>query len=100
MVVGIDGMELEGTMPPCMNGGMVGTTVAGVGLPLVGSEPAAMCAVENGPLGPGPISSMEGIPVMMSKTNTSLLSIIPPWKGSGCALAIELDGAVNKVGLD
>ena len=85
-------MDMEGPLPPGIKGCMVGTTVAGVGLPLVGSIPAAVCAVVMGPL--------EGIPVMISGKDIGPLPTIPLWKGSGCALAMGLVGAVNKVGLD
>ena len=71
-------MEVEGTQSPCMNDGMVGTTVAGVGPPLVDSGPTAMCVVEKGPLGPGPVGPAEGIPRMMSGRDTIPLSIVPP----------------------
>ena len=47
-MVGIDGMDVEGPLLPCMNGGMVGTTVVGVGIPLVGSETIVVCAVKRG----------------------------------------------------
>ena len=62
---GIVKMDMEGPLPSIINGCMVGTTVAGVGPPLVGSGQATMYVVEKGPLGLGPIGPMEGIPVIM-----------------------------------
>ena len=64
-MVGITRMEVEGPLPPCINGGMVGTTVARVGPPLVGGGPTTVCAVARIPLGPGPVGPVEAIPGMM-----------------------------------
>ena len=69
---------VEGTVPPCMNVGMVWTIVARVGPPLVGSELESVCAVTRGPLGLGPVGPREGISSMTSKTFTSPLPTIPP----------------------
>ena len=97
-MVGIDEMDMEGPLTPCMNGGMVGTMVVGVGPPLVGSGPGAVCVVAKGPLGLGPFSLVEGILVMMGETDTIPLPTFPPWNILGCALVMGLDGAVKNVG--
>ena len=91
---------MEEPLPLGTNGGTVGTTMDGVGPPLVGSKVEKMCTVEKGPLGSEPIDPVEGIPVMMGGIDTSPLPTIPPWKGSGCAPTMGLDGAVKKVGSD
>ena len=57
---------------------MVVTTVAGMGPPLVGSEPTTVCAVVTGPLGLGPIGLVEGIPVMIGGMDMSPLLTFPP----------------------
>ena len=74
-------MEVKGPLPPCMSGGMVGTMVDGVGPPLVGSRPTTVCAVKKGPLGPGFVSQVEGIPRMMGQMDTTPRSTIPPERG-------------------
>ena len=43
-------MDVEGPLPLGINNGMVGTVVAGAGLPLVGSIPTTVCAVMVVPL--------------------------------------------------
>ena len=58
----------------------------------MGSVPLAVCVVVMGPL--------VGIPMMMGGKDIGPPPTIPPWKGSGCAPAMGLDGAVNKVGSD
>ena len=67
-------MDMEGPLPPGIQGGMVGTTVAGVGPPVVGNVPAAVCVVEMGPL--------EGIPVMMGGKDIGPPPTIPLWNGT------------------
>ena len=49
-----------------------------MGTPLVGSELAPVCAVIRGPLGPGPIGPVEGIPMMIGGMDVSPLMTIPP----------------------
>ena len=71
-------MEMEGTLSPCMSGGMVATTVAGVGKPLVGRGPAVVCVVEKGPLGLGPVDPVEGKPVLLGGMGKIPLPTIPP----------------------
>ena len=66
--------------------------VSRVGSPLVGSEPPAMCVVERGPLGPGPIGLAEGIPGMMGGVLIGQLPIIPLRKGLASALAMGYNG--------
>jgi len=80
-MVGIKEMKLDGPLPPRMNDGMVGTMVDEVGPPLVGSRPTTVCAVKKGPLGPGFVSQVEGIPRMMGQMDTTPRSTIPPERG-------------------
>ena len=75
---GIVRTDMELPLPPGIKGGMVVTTVAGMGPPLVGIELAAMCAVTMGPLGLGPIGLVEAIPVMIGGMDVSPLLTIPP----------------------
>ena len=70
-------MDVEGPLSPDRNSCMVGTTVAGVGPTLVGSEPTTMCMVEKGPLGLGPFGPVEGTPVMMGGMDTIPLLTVP-----------------------
>ena len=77
-MVGIVETDVEGTLPPSVKGGMVMTTVDGMGPPLVGSEPIAVCAVTTGPLGRGPIGLVEGILVRIGGMDMSPLLTIPP----------------------
>ena len=91
---------MGGKLPRGINGVMVVKMVAGMGPQLVGTKETIVCSVTRGPLGPGPVGPMEGIPVMIGGMDVSPLLTIPPWKGSGCALAMGLDGAGNKVGSD
>ena len=80
-MAGIARMVAKGPITPCKNGGMVGTTMAGVGPPLVGSRPIAMCAVARGPLGPRLVGPTEGIPRIMGGKGTIPLPTIPPRMG-------------------
>ena len=80
-MVGIVRMEVEGPIPPCMNGGMVGTMMDRAGPPLFGSGPTTVCEVVRGPLGTRPIGPTEGISGMTGGTDTSPLLTIPPLKG-------------------
>ena len=93
-------MNMGGPLPPGIKGGMVGTTVSGMGPPLLGSVPASVCVVAMGPLEPEPVGPVEEILVMMGGKDTCLVPTIPLWKGSGCTPAMGLDGVVNKAGLD
>ena len=75
---GIVRTDMEVPLPPGIKGGTIVTTVVGMGPPLVGSEPTAMCAVKMGPLEPGPVGQVEGIPMMIGGMDIIPLLTIPP----------------------
>ena len=83
-------MDVEGPLPLGIKGGMVGTMVTSVGLPLMGSIPVVVCVVVMVPL--------EGILVMMGGKDVGPLPTIPMWKGSGCMPTMGLDEAIKKLG--
>ena len=80
-MVGIAKIDVEVTLPLGINGGMVKTTVVGVGPSLVGSIPTVMCAVEKGPLEPGLVGLVEGRTRIGGERDTTSLSIAPPETG-------------------
>ena len=77
-MVGIVRTNVEGPLPPSINGGMVVTMGAGMQPPLVGSEPSTVCAVTRGPLGLGHVDPVEGIPMMIGGMDMIPLLTIPP----------------------
>ena len=77
-MVGIVEIEVEGPLPPGINGGMFGNVVAIMGSPIVGNKPEAMCVVGKGPLVPGPIGLVEGMLVMIGGIDVIPLLTIPP----------------------
>ena len=77
-MVGIVEIDVEGPLPPGINGGMEVVTIVGMGPPLVGSEPTTVCGVQRDPLGLGPIDPVERIPIMIGGMDVSPLLTIPP----------------------
>ena len=70
-------MDVEGPLLLGIKGGMVGTMVAGVGPPQVGSVSTTVYGVEMGQL--------EGIPMMMGGKDIGPPPTITLWKGFECA---------------
>ena len=77
-MVGIVGTDMEGPFPPGIKGVMVVTMMAGMGPPLVGSEPTTVCAVTRGLLGPRLVGLVERIPMMIGGMDVSPLLTFPP----------------------